>query len=247
MGQRKKRKVDETGLSFLWNDASEERMMKRAGIGFFMLGFCLALSAGMQARAGEPKTPVSLRSKATIETSSGSFEIELFDDDAPRTVDSFIKLAEKNFFDGLRVHRVVTGTLMQTGDEKTKDPLKVEEWGTGGKIIPGKEGVDDISASNSLYQDGYQKGMVVMANRGPRTGTSQFMVLLKDLPFWPKNYVIFGKVTRGLDVALSIGNVELVPVLGPDDGRPKTDVLIKSVNIKTRPSPKLMQVSDPGK
>jgi cyclophilin family peptidyl-prolyl cis-trans isomerase len=73
------------------------------------------------------------------------------------------------------------------------------------------------------------------------------MVLLKDLPFWPKNYVIFGKVTRGFDVAKSIGNVELVPVLGPDDGRPKTDVMINSVDIKTRPSPKLMQISDPGK
>ena len=247
MGQKKKRRADGLQPIFWWQDASEVRMMKRAGIGIIMFCLCSVLSAGLGAQAGEPKTAASLRSKATVETSLGSFDIELFDDDAPRTVDNFIKLAEKNFFDGLRVHRVVTGTLMQTGDEKTKDLSKVEEWGTGGKVILERGVVDDISASNSLYQEGYKKGMVVMANRGPHTSTSQFMVLLKDLPFWPRNYVIFGRVTRGLDVAQSIGSVELVPVLGPDDGRPKQDVMIKSVNVKTRPSPKVIQVSDPGK
>ena len=200
---------------------------------------------GLQAQAGgRVKTPAGPRSHAVIETSLGSVEIELFEEDSPRTVENFVKLAERSFFDGMRVHRVVKGVLIQTGDEKTKDLSRIEEWGTGGRNIWEKGFEDEISGSNPLYREGYKKGMVVMANRGPRTNTSQFMVLLKDLPFWPKNYNIFGMVTRGQEVVDSIGSVELVPILGPDDGRPTKEVVVKRVDIKVRSSSKITQVSE---
>jgi len=69
----------------------------------------------------------------------------------------------------MRIHRVVKGVLIQTGDEKSKDPSKMAEWGTGGKSFLGKGFADEVSSSSPLYKDGYKKGMVVMANRGPNT------------------------------------------------------------------------------
>ncbi len=212
--------------------------------------FCLAAicPSGLHAQvSGSVKTPAIPRSQAVIETSLGSFEIELFEEDAPRTVENFVKLAERNFFDGMRVHRIVRGVLIQTGDEKTKDLSKIDEWGTGGRSIWEKGFEEEINSSNPLYREGYKKGMVVMANRGPHTSTSQFMILLKDLPFWPKNYSIFGRVTHGQEVVESIGSVDLVPILGPDDGRPKKDIVLKRVDIKARHSAKVIQVAAPAK
>src|SRR5262245_3183297 len=111
--------MDRNGMNSL--SKGREEVMRSLCVSGLVLILGSGLFSGLQAQAGEPKTAPSLRSKATIETSLGSFEVELFDEDAPRTVENFVKLAEKNFFDGLRVHRVVKGTLIQTGDEKTKD------------------------------------------------------------------------------------------------------------------------------
>src|SRR5208337_2033389 len=68
-----------------------------------------------------------------VETSLGSFEMELYANDAPKTVENFVKLTEKKFFDGMRVHRIAKGFVIQTGDDKSKDPAKVSEWGFGGQ------------------------------------------------------------------------------------------------------------------
>ena len=221
------------------------RMSLRGLMCVVLACFVAICPAGLQAQAsGRVKTPTSPRSHAVIETSVGSFEIELFEEDAPRTVENFVKLAERSFFNGMRVHRVVRGVLIQTGDEKTKDLSRIDEWGTGGRSIWEKGFEDEINGSNPLYRDGYKKGMVVMANRGPHTNTSQFMILLKDLPFWPKNYSIFGRVIRGQEVVDSIGSVDLVPILGPDDGRPTKEVVVKGVDIKVRSSSKITQVSE---
>jgi cyclophilin family peptidyl-prolyl cis-trans isomerase len=169
---------------------------------------------------------------AVIETSMGTFEMELYRSDAPKTVENFVKLTEKKFFDGMRVHRVAKGFVVQTGDEKSKDPKKVDEWGTGGQSIYGQDFADELDPNTPSSKEGYKKGIAAMANKGPNTNSSQFFICLKDVGL-PHNYTIFGKVVKGLDVVEKIGAVEIIPGrMGPTDGRPKTDVLIKKVTIK---------------
>ncbi|MFI5252051.1 MAG: peptidylprolyl isomerase [Bacteroidota bacterium] len=177
-------------------------------------------------------TPGGVAKKtAVVETSMGTFEFELYGNDAPKTVENFTKLAAKKFFDGMRVHRVAKGFVIQTGDEKSKDTAQVSQWGFGGESIWGKPFNDELNASTPSYKAGYVKGVVAMANSGPNTNKSQFFVCLKDVGL-PHNYTIFGKVTKGMTVVEKIGDVEIIPAMGPSDGRPKVDVLIKKIRIK---------------
>ena len=166
---------------------------------------------------------------ATIETSLGKIEVELYTADAPKTVTNFVKLAEQKFFDGQRFHRVSKNFVIQAGDDKSKDLKKKSEWGTGGKSIWGREFEDELNPNTASYQAGYQKGVLAMANRGRNTNTSQFFIMLRDNTSLPKNYTIFGKVTKGMDVVEKIGQVEIEPQMGPTDGRPKVDVVIKKI------------------
>jgi len=160
---------------------------------------------------------------ATIETSKGTIEVELYESDAPKTVANFVGLAEEGLYNGLIFHRVSKGFVIQGGDPSGN--------GTGGKSIYGKEFEDELNPSTPSYQAGYVKGTLAMANRGPNTNTSQFFIMLRDVPGMPKNYTIFGKVVKGLDVVDSIGTVEIVPQMGPSDGKPKVDVVMKKVSV----------------
>jgi cyclophilin family peptidyl-prolyl cis-trans isomerase len=174
----------------------------------------------------------SAKNIATVETSMGEFEIELYLSDAPKAVENFMKLADKKYYDGMRVHRVSKGFVVQTGDEKSKDPAKVKEWGTGGKSIWGTEFADELNPETPSYKEGYKKGVVAMANHGPNTNSSQFFVCLRDVSL-PHLYTIFGKVVKGMEVVDKIGGVEIIAgMMGPTDGRPKSDVLIKKIAIK---------------
>ena len=169
---------------------------------------------------------------ALVETSMGSFEIELYPSDAPKTVENFVKLSEKKYFDGMRVHRIAKGFVIQTGDENSKDPAKAGQWGLGGQSIWGKQFEDELNPNTPSYKEGYKKGVVAMANKGPNTNTSQFFICLQDVSL-PHMYTIFGKVVKGMDVVDKIGAVDIIPGrMGPTDGRPKTDVLIKKISIK---------------
>jgi cyclophilin family peptidyl-prolyl cis-trans isomerase len=172
----------------------------------------------------KPVPPPKPKERAIIETSMGSIEIDLYLEDAPKTVDNFVRLAEKKYFDGLLFHRVARGFVIQGGD-----PLGN---GSGGQSIYGKPFEDELNPSTPSYKQGYVKGTVAMANRGPNTNTSQFFIVLSDAPWLPKNYTIFGKVVHGMEVAEKIGQVEIIPQLGPNDGKPKVDVVMKKVTIK---------------
>jgi cyclophilin family peptidyl-prolyl cis-trans isomerase len=179
-----------------------------------------------------PVTPgATVKKTAVVETSLGTFEFELYGEDAPKTVENFVKQAGKKFFDGMRVHRVAKGFVIQTGDEKSKDLAKINEWGSGGQSIWGKAFEDELNTSTPSYKAGYKKGVVAMANSGANTNTSQFFVCLKDAGL-PHNYTIFGKVTKGMNIVEKIGGVDIVPTMGPSDGRPKVDVLIKKIRVK---------------
>lgn len=208
--------------------------MKSALILFFVSAtiFIGAAPALSTAQKGTRKSmDSSPREIAIAQTSMGTFEFELYRIDAPKTVENFAKLAEKKYFDGMRFHRVAKGFVIQTGDPYSKDVAKITMWGTGGESIYGKEFEDELNPNTASAKEGYKKGVVAMANHGPNTNSSQFFICLRDVGL-PHNYTIFGKVTKGMEIVEKIGQVEIVPQMGPTDGRPKHDVLLKKVTIR---------------
>ena len=181
--------------------------------------------------------PHSPKEIAILQTSMGTFEFELYRNDAPKTVENFVKLVEKKYFDGMRFHRVAKGFVIQTGDPNSKDPAKVTTWGMGGESIYGKEFQDELDPNTTSAKEGYKKGVVAMANHGPNTNTSQFFVCLGDVAL-PHKYTIFGKVIKGMEVVENIGQVEIVPQMRPTDGRPQKDIMLKKVTIRREKSRK---------
>jgi cyclophilin family peptidyl-prolyl cis-trans isomerase len=126
--------------------------------------------------------------QAVITTDKGTIVFEILGDEGPRAASNFIALARSGFYDGLTFHRVEPHFVIQGGD-----PLGN---GTGG---PGYKFEDDPVSLD------YRAGIVAMANAGPNTNGSQFFIILEDQPTLPKSYSIFGRVTKGLDVARRIG------------------------------------------
>jgi cyclophilin family peptidyl-prolyl cis-trans isomerase len=171
-------------------------------------------------------------SLAVIESSMGTIEIQLYAADAPKTVENFIGLAEQKYFDGVKFHRVSKGFVIQGGDPTGT--------GAGGKTFNGKPLEDELNPETPSYREGYVKGVVAMANKSrPNTGTSQFFIMLATSAWLPKNYTIFGKVVRGMDVVEAIGQVDIKPTagMGPNDGTPVTDIVMKKVLIRRPAGP----------
>lgn len=160
---------------------------------------------------------------AILTTSKGVITLELYADQAPKTVENFKTLALKGFYDGTRFHRVIKGFMIQGGDPLSKDLSAQSRWGTGG---PGYQFDDEISASSDLYKTGYKRGVLAMANSGPNTNGSQFFIMHQDYAL-PPLYAIFGKVISGQDVVDAIA--ETATSAGD---RPLTDVVIEKVEIK---------------
>src|SRR5882762_10401817 len=132
---------------------------------------------------------------ATIQTNKGTIRVELFESDAPKTTDNFIILAEKGYYDGVIFHRVIKGFMIQCGDPTGT--------GRGGESAWGGRFNDEIDAASAVYQRGYKKGTVAMANAGPNTNGSQFFIMHADYAL-PPSYSIFGNVTDGQDVVDAI-------------------------------------------
>jgi cyclophilin family peptidyl-prolyl cis-trans isomerase len=158
--------------------------------------------------------------RATIATEKGDIEIDLFPDGAPKATANFVDLAGKGFFDGVIFHRIVPGFVIQGGDGQygRKASLDTSRVGTGG---PGYKFDDEP------FTGEYHRGTLAMANAGRNTNGSQFFICLKDLAgSLPKQYTIFGQVTRGLDVvdAIAAGRT------GPGD-RPLEPVAMTGVTI----------------
>src|SRR3989338_9070988 len=160
------------------------------------------------------ETPKIQKRTVTIETNMGTIKFETYDLDAPKTVQNFITLAQKSFYDNLTFHRIVKGFVIQGGDPFGN--------GTGG---PGYQFEDELNPAAESYKNGYKKGVVAMANSGPNTNGSQFFIMLADNPL-PHNYTIFGKVISGQDVVDKIGRV----AVGPQD-RPLEPVVMKKVTV----------------
>ena len=134
--------------------------------------------------------------RAVITTEKGDIEVDLFDKGAPKTVQNFVDLANKGFYDGVIFHRVIPGFMIQGGDGQfgKKVSLDANRVGTGG---PGYRFEDEPVTGS------YSRGTLAMANAGPNTNGSQFFIMHKDYAL-PKSYTIFGQVTKGLDVVDTI-------------------------------------------
>ena len=196
-----------------------------------LLSAVMAISAPAKPAQGSGGSTATLP-HAVIETSMGTCEVELYPNDAPKTVENFIGLAQQKYFDGQRVHRVAKNFVIQAGDDKTKDLKKKAEWGRGGKSIWGREFADELNPNTPSYKAGYLKGVMAMAHKpAPNTNTSQFFIMLQDNLNLPKEYTIFGKIIKGMEVVEKIGQLEVDPVFGPTDGTPKKDVMIKKIRV----------------
>jgi len=157
---------------------------------------------------------------AKIRTNQGTFEIEFYPQDAPKTVENFIRLAESGYYDEGSFHRVVKDFVIQGGDPTGT--------GSGGESIYGETFEDELNPSAPSFQAGYQKGVVAMANRGPNTNGSQFFVMLETNPL-PNLYTIFGKVRKGQEVVDKIGQVEV-----DANDRPIEPIVIEKVTIENK-------------
>jgi cyclophilin family peptidyl-prolyl cis-trans isomerase len=149
-------------------------------------------------------------SQATMHTNHGPIELELFDGEAPKTVDNFVKLSRDGYYDGLVFHRVIKDFMIQGGCP--------QGTGTGG---PGYEFEDEINEHKVV------RGALAMANRGPNTNGSQFFIVTIDAAPWlDGKHTVFGEVRSGMEAVDSIEGTET----GAQD-RPKQDAVIERVEV----------------
>lgn len=158
-----------------------------------------------------------------LKTNFGEIKFKTYDSDAPKTVENFVSLANKGFYNGLIFHRVIKDFMIQGGDPvcSANGPDK-NVCGTGG---PGYQFEDELNKNTDSYKEGYVKGVLAMANSGQNTNGSQFFIMLEDTAL-PHSYTIFGKVVSGQDVVDKIGSVETNSV-----DRPIFPVIIESVSV----------------
>lgn len=135
--------------------------------------------------------------EATLVTTKGEITIELFRDEAPLTTANFVDLASSGFYDQVVFHRVIEDFMAQVGDPLSKDENAKSRWGTGG---PGYKIKDEFSPN--LIHD--KPGIVSMANAGPNSGGSQFFITHVATPWLDGKHAVFGQVTEGMDVLMSI-------------------------------------------
>ena len=139
-----------------------------------------------------------------MRTSAGDITIELFDDKAPKTVENFLKLVDKRFYNGLHFHRIIKDFMLQGGCPNSKDPNSPKA-GTGG---PGWKIPCEASALNMAHD---RPGILSMANAGRNTGGSQFFLTTVATPWLNGNHAIFGEVVEGMNVVKSIENCRKLP------------------------------------
>jgi cyclophilin family peptidyl-prolyl cis-trans isomerase len=155
---------------------------------------------------------------AVIRTNHGTIRAELLEEEAPKTTENFVTLAERGYYNGVIFHRVIKGFMIQGGDPTGT--------GRGGESAWGGRFNDEIDPASPLYQGGYKVGTVAMANAGPNTNGSQFFIMHVDYPLPPK-YTIFARVAEGQDIVDAIAST-------PTDAndRPRSQVTMEQVTIE---------------
>src|SRR3954462_2383584 len=150
-------------------------------------------------------------STATLHTNHGAIELELFEGEAPKTVENFRKLAEDGFYDGVIFHRIIPDFMIQGGDPTGT--------GSGG---PGYQFEDEFNENKVV------RGALAMANAGPNTNGSQFFIVTAEsCPWLDGKHTVFGRVAAGMEVVDEISGVEI----DPRSDRPREPVTIDRVEL----------------
>jgi cyclophilin family peptidyl-prolyl cis-trans isomerase len=173
-----------------------------------------AQAAGARGRAaGAPPAaaprPATAGPILVIDTVKGPIEIQLFPVEAPKTVEHITALAKRNFYNGLRVHRVEPGYVVQFGDPQTRDMTKRDRWGTGGsgKVI----GAGEFSPKHK-----HVVGAVAIAHPGgfdpndAKLGDSQMYIMLGTAPKLDGSFTVFGQVISGMDVVRKLAVPDVI-------------------------------------
>jgi peptidyl-prolyl cis-trans isomerase B (cyclophilin B) len=198
-----------------------------SAIVIFLLAFLL------QAQTAKPqtffKTPLSLQEmsnkQAVVNTSAGTFVIDLRPDLAPNHVGYFIKLAKEGAYDGTIFHRVIKYGIVQGGDPVSKDPAKAKLYGTGGLGV--------LKAELSAEKETRGAVSAVIQPGRPDSAGAQFFVCVTDQAALDGKYTVFGRVSEGMDVVQKISEAPL----GPDGATPAERIVITSVAIRETPPP----------
>lgn len=155
---------------------------------------------------------------AIIKTNMGDIEIELFENKAPKTVENFVGLAKKGYYNGVIFHRVIDNFMIQGGDPTGT--------GRGGESLWGGKFEDEFDTSLTFDQP----GILAMANAGPNTNGSQFFITTVPTPWLNFKHTIFGKVINGMDI---VNKIDKVPTSKPYD-KPVDDVVMKEILIEKK-------------
>jgi peptidyl-prolyl cis-trans isomerase B (cyclophilin B) len=177
-----------------------------------------ALAVASSVQAADDKKEV-----AVIKTSAGEMVVEFWSDVAPKTVENFKKLANEKFYDGTAFHRIIKGFMIQGGDPQTKDPSKEARWGTGD---PGYKIKAEFNPKKHV------RGVLSMARSSdPDSAGCQFFICLDPTPQLDGKYTGFGKVIKGEDVLLKLGDTKVGPSPSGEPSKPLERVGVESIRI----------------
>jgi peptidyl-prolyl cis-trans isomerase B (cyclophilin B) len=183
----------------------------------------------LQAPKGPPyKTPLAMeemaRKQALVDTTAGTFVIDLQPEAAPNHVGYFMKLAREGAYNGTLFHRIISMGIIQGGDPISKDPARTKQYGTGGLGM--------LQAERSAQKATRGAVAAVLQPGKPDSAGAQFFICVTDQPALDGKYTIFGRVSEGLDVVERISQAPAEP-----NGAPIERVEIRSVTIRDTPPP----------
>lgn len=181
-----------------------------------LLSLTLLLHAGGLQDSLSKKSPVSNNPIVVLETTQGQITIELFPKIAPKAVENFLTHVKDGYYDGIVFHRIIKGFMIQGGDPTGT--------GRGGESIWKKPFADEF-APNVIFD---RKGLLAMANAGPRTNGSQFFITVAPTPWLNGKHTIFGEVKSGYD---NVRKLEIVEV-GYQDRPTQEQKIIKAHLLK---------------
>lgn len=182
--------------------------------------FLLMLALFTKLEGKENQKPMVNRPTVVMETTQGTIEIALMPDIAPKATENFLKLAEKNYYDGLTFHRVIKDFMVQGGDPTGT--------GAGGESIWGSPFEDEFDVDVTFDRP----GLLAMANAGPHTNGSQFFITTIATPWLSGRHTIFGEVVKGQDIVKKIENVETGPMDKPSTPQQILKITVKNAEAK---------------